>query len=117
MIKSERQRYILFQIIKEEDFQIDRQEILRSLWQSVWRYFGMREANKIGLWLLELDENFGIIRCSDKTKEIIISSLTFIKELKGKKLILSPVKTSGTIKALKKVKNLINNRIFVKNEK
>ena len=108
MVKIERQRYILFQIIREEDFQIDQQEFLKSIWQSIWRYFGMKEANKIGLWLLELDENFGIIRCSDGTKEIVLTALALIKEVKGKRVILSPIKTSGTIKAIKKIKNLKN---------
>ncbi|MFX1337126.1 MAG: Rpp14/Pop5 family protein [Promethearchaeota archaeon] len=117
MVKIEKQRYILFQILKEEDFQIDQQEILKSIWQSIWRYFGMREANKTGLWLLELGENYGIIRCSNSTKEIILTALTLIKEIKGKKLIFSPIKTSGTIKAIKNVKNLKNKELIDKNER
>ncbi|TFG13949.1 MAG: hypothetical protein EU535_04090 [Promethearchaeota archaeon] len=106
MVKTERQRYILFQIIKEEEFQLSQHEILKALWQSIWRYFGLKEANKIGLWLMELEDRYGIIRCSDTTKEIIITSLTFIKDVKGKKIILSPIKTSGTIKTLKRFKTL-----------
>lgn len=63
----------------------------------------MKGANKIGLWLVELnpDENCGIIRCSHETKEIIITALTLIQEINGKRLIISPVKTSGTIKSLR----------------
>jgi RNase P/RNase MRP subunit POP5 len=63
----------------------------------------MKGANKIGLWLVELDlkDNFGIIRCSHETKEIIISALTLIQEINGNRVILSPIKTSGTIKSLK----------------
>jgi ribonuclease P/MRP protein subunit POP5 len=63
----------------------------------------MKEANKIGLWLVELnqEENYGIVRFSHETKEIIISALTLIQEINGKRVILSPVKTSGTIKSLK----------------
>lgn len=64
----------------------------------------MKEANKIGLWLVEfnLDEDFGIIRCSHKTKETIISALSLVKEIDGIRVILSPFKTSGTIRTLKK---------------
>jgi len=82
---------------------LDQNSLLKSLWQSIWRYFGMKGANKIGLWLVELNlkENFGIIRCSHETKEIIITALTLIQEINGKRVILSPVKTSGTIKSLK----------------
>ena len=117
MVQTERQRYILFQIIKEEDFQIDQQDTLKSIWQSIWRYFGMKGANKIGLWLIELGKDFGIIRCSDRTTEITLSALTFIKEVKGKKVIFSPIKTSGTIKAIKKIKNLKNKELLYQNEK
>lgn len=73
----------------------------------------MKEANKIGLWIsqLNLEEGYGIIRCSHQTKEIIISALTLIKEINGNKVILSPIKTSGTIKTIKEnFKNkLVNN--------
>lgn len=68
----------------------------------------MKGANKIGLWLVELNlnENSGIIRCSHETKEIIITALTLIQEINGKRVILSPIKTSGTIKSLKENKLL-----------
>lgn len=64
----------------------------------------MKEANKIGLWLVELNlkENYGIIRFSHDTKEVIITALTLVQEINGKRVILSPIKTSGTINTLKK---------------
>ena len=69
----------------------------------------MNQANKIGLWLLELnlENNFGIIRCSHETKETVITALTMIKNINGKGIIISPIKTSGTIKSILKIKNLI----------
>ena len=86
----------------------EKKELLNSIWNSIWRYFGMKEANKIGLWLLELDlENkCGILRCSHNTKDVIISALSFIKEINGIRVIISPIKTSGTIKAIRRIKNL-----------
>ena len=64
----------------------------------------MKEANKIGLWLSELNwkEGYGIIRCSHQTKEIIISALALVKEINGTQVILSPIKTSGTLRSIKK---------------
>ncbi len=78
--------------------------MLKAIWQSIWRYFGIKGANKIGLWLVELnlEKNYGIIRCSHETKEIIISALTLISDINGKRVIFSPLKTSGTIKSIKK---------------
>jgi ribonuclease P/MRP protein subunit POP5 len=107
LVKIEKQRYVLFKIIKETDTFFDKQDILRLIWRSIWRYFGIKEANKTGLWLYKLDlkREIGIIRCSNETKEEIISALTFIKEINGKRIILSPIKTSGTIRGLKNIKN------------
>ncbi len=108
-MKKERQRYILFKIIKEPDWSFTQQDLLHSIWRSIWTFFGMKEANKIGLWLLELDleKEFCILRCSHETKEIIIAALTLIQFINEKRIILSPVKTSGTVKSIKKIKNYI----------
>ena len=77
--------------------------LLKSIWHSIWRYFGLKEANKIGLWLVELniDKEYGIIRCSHQTKETIISALSLVREIDGAKVILSSIKTSGTIRSIK----------------
>ena len=110
MRPKERQRYILFKIIKEENSRFSKEDLLKSIWASIWRYFGMKEANKIGLWLIEfnLEKKYGIIRCSHKTKESLITALCLITEIHGKRVILSTLKTSGTIKSLKKNIPLIN---------
>ncbi|MFW9828730.1 MAG: Rpp14/Pop5 family protein [Candidatus Thorarchaeota archaeon] len=101
--KKERQRYIFFKIIKESNFDITQKSILKSIWQSIWRYFGLKEANKIGLWLIELnlDEGYGILRCSHNTKETLITALSLVREINGINVILTPFKTAGTIRSLK----------------
>lgn len=106
MVKRERQRYVLFNLIIEEETYFNKNDLLKSIWASIWRFFGMKEANKIGLWLLEFDikEKYGIIRCSHNTMETIISALTLIMDINGKRVIISPIKTSGTIKSIKKVR-------------
>ena len=104
MEQKERQRYISFKIIRENKIEITKNSLLKSIWQSIWRYFGLKEANKIGLWLIELNLNkgYGIIRCSHQTKETIISALSLVKQIDGIKVILSPFKTSGTIISIRK---------------
>ncbi len=104
MGQRERQRYISFKIIRENKIEITKNSLLKSIWQSIWRYFGLKEANKIGLWLIELNLNkgYGIIRCSHQTKETIISALSLVKQIDAIKVILSPFKTSGTIISLRK---------------
>lgn len=63
----------------------------------------MKEANKIGLWLIELnlDECYGILRCSHNTKETLITALSLVREINGINVILTPFKTAGTIRSLK----------------
>jgi len=112
IVKNERQRYILFKVIKEDKAHFEQNEIIKAIWQSIWRYFGLKEANKTGLWLTEfnLEAGYGIIRCSHQTKEILISALTLVNEISGKRVILSPIKTSGTIKTIKKAQYLIRTK-------
>jgi RNase P/RNase MRP subunit POP5 len=87
---------------------LNQKEIVNSLWASIWKYFGLKEASKVGLWLLDInfEENFGIVRCSHQTKEIVMSALALITEISGNRVILSPIKTSGTIRSIKNTKKL-----------
>jgi RNase P/RNase MRP subunit POP5 len=103
-IRRERQRYIFFKILKKKDISFSEREFLQSLWKNIWRYFGLKAGIKIGLWLIGLnfDEDYGIVRCTNDTKEIMISALTLVSEINNIPLILTPVKTYGTLKALKR---------------
>lgn len=95
-------------MISEYNTPLDKQGILNSIWASLWKYFGLKEASRVGLWLVDINfsEGFGIIRCSHQTKEIVISALTLITEISGKKIVLSPLKTSGTIRGIQIIKKL-----------
>ena len=104
-------------MIKEVDFVLNQRDIINSVWESIWKYFGLKEASKVGLWLLDFNftEGFGLFRCSHNTKETVISALTLITEISGNKVIFSPIKTSGTIRSIKKAKELMINtyKIFI----
>lgn len=84
-------------------------DIINSVWASIWKYFGLKEASKVGLWLLDINFNdgLGIFRCSHSTKEVVMSALTLITEISGNKVVISPMKTSGTIRSIKKIRELI----------
>jgi len=99
-------------VITEHNNPLNKQEILNSIWTSLWKYFGLKEASRVGLWLVDINflESFGIIRCSHHTKEIVISALTLITEISGKKIIFSPIKTSGTIRSIQITKKLFLDR-------
>ena len=112
IVKKERHRYILFKLIKAEDCVLSQKDILNSVWASIWKYFGLKEASKVGLWLFDINfvEGFGIIRCSHQTKEVIMTALTLITEISGNVVVISPIRTSGTIRKIKKVKELMLNK-------
>lgn len=115
IVKRERQRYILFQIfIGNQKINIDKGTFLNAVWKSLWRYFGMKEAIKSGLWLLDFDNKNrnGVIRCTNFTKEKIICALTMIKNLKGHPIIISPIKSSGTLKKIRKIRKEISQPII-----
>ena len=99
-------------MISEHINRLNNQEILNSIWTSLWKYFGLKEASKVGLWLVDINflEGFGIIRCSHQTKEIVISALTLITEISGNKIVFSPIKTSGTIRSIQITKKLFLDR-------
>ena len=96
-------------MISEHDMPLNKQEILNSIWASLWKYFGLKEASRVGLWLVDINflEGFGIIRFSHQTKEIVISALTLITEISGNKIVLSTIKTSGTIHSIQITKKLL----------
>jgi RNase P/RNase MRP subunit POP5 len=82
------------------------------VWASIWKYFGLKEASKVGLWLLDInfEDSFGIVRCSHQTKEIVMTALSLITEISGNRVIFSPIKTSGTIRSIKIIKELMLNK-------
>ncbi|TFF98873.1 MAG: hypothetical protein EU547_00240 [Promethearchaeota archaeon] len=112
-MRQEKQRYILFKIIRKDEKKntLNKKSFLNVLWNRIWRYFGMKTAIKIGLWLLEfnIEKNYGIIRCSHSTKEIMITSLSLIKEINHERIIISPIKTSGTLEKIREI--LTSNQI------
>lgn len=88
---------------------MNQREIVNSVWASIWKYFGLKEASKVGLWLLDInfEDNFGIVRCSHQTKEIVMTALALITEISGNRVVFSPIKTSGTIRSIKTIKKLL----------
>ena len=104
-MKFEKQRYILFYYIIKKDLDINEHSITNLIWKSLFRYFGVKETSKIGLWLVDLDveQQWGILRFAHTSKEMIITSLGMIRYLGDSQISIYPIKTSGTIKKIKKI--------------
>ena len=117
MVKKERHRYLLFKIFCQDTLNFDEKLILKAIWKAIWRYFGLKEASKVGLWLLEfnIDNTTGIVRISHGTKEMIITAITLIREINENRVIILPIKTSGTINGIKRILKKIEKE-FEKNQ-
>ena len=92
--RTYRRRYIGFCIIY--DGKLSREDLLREI-----RRFEREKYGISGYFdLIRFAENLGILRAPHKMKEDAINMLKNIKRIKGKRVIIYPLKTSGTIKGL-----------------
>jgi len=90
--KTGRQRYILFSVSGEAS----RKEIIHSI-NNLYR----KKYNDDDMpWLTVYEKNYGIVRCKHTRKEEIIDLLNSVKV--DNKFSIKTLKTSGTIKKLKK---------------
>ncbi len=104
-MKFEKQRYILFYFIIEKDLDINEQSVTNLIWKNLFRYFGVKETSKIGLWLVDLniEQRWGILRFAHTSKEMVIASLGMIRYFGDFRISIYPIKTSGTIKKIRKI--------------
>lgn len=102
MTRTERQRYILFEIITEDDSPIEKKEVISKIWNSFVAFFGTYNSFQMGLWLIRYEptNRIGILRCDNMTKNMLITTLTLIKTMGDKNVIIHTRKTSGTIRTI-----------------
>ncbi len=101
MENKERQRYILFRVIADE--QIDQDKLIQVIWRNIFQLFGETGTSQTGLWLVEYDlqKGYGILRTNVESLHIVRSTLAVIKNVDGKNCILASLGVSGTINSLK----------------
>lgn len=106
----ERERYIVFYVIAENNRKISQKEILNSIMHSVISLLGEVNAANAFLYLIEWDENrnFGILRTTNKFVNSVIFALSLISKINNCNVSFNTLKTSGTIKRAKNFLNSIN---------
>ncbi len=98
-----RRRYIVFTIISSNKFlKQEIEEALRAKLSSLYGIIGLAKSDP-QLVYYEPELKRGIIRTSHLTKDYVLAALSLIKEVNGKKLLVIPVKTTGTIKRARKI--------------
>jgi RNase P/RNase MRP subunit POP5 len=105
-MQKKRQRYILFEYtFPIAIMDLSDKQMIRGIWQSMIRLFGEFHSYFAGLWMVKFNakEQWGILRCTNQTKERVITSLAFTSDINKIPIIFHTIKTSGTIKKLLKI--------------
>jgi ribonuclease P/MRP protein subunit POP5 len=102
--QQERQRYLLFEIIKKTKKSINEKDLMDSFWKVFADYFGIFSSSQSGIYLTKYDENtsLGILRCSHQSLNSVRATFSLLSKINHLNVIVHVMKTSGTLK------NLIN---------
>ena len=98
-MKYIRQRYILFEIITQDDVLLEKEQVLKPIWKNLIKLFGEFTTFHVGLWMIRWDpRKIGILRCDNISRTELIASLAMIRTINSHPVIFHTRKTSGTIK-------------------
>ena len=100
MDTKERQRYLLIKIITEGD--IEEQQLIRAIWRNISALYGEYGTSRTGLWLMEYEKKYAILRTNTEALQMVRTSLAVMHQIEGNNCILVVEGVSGTIEALKK---------------
>lgn len=96
--QREKKRYFLLEILNAE---ISEKDFYFGFWIELLSFFGSKGLAEINPRLVMYKNNRAILKCKSGKETQLIAGLAFIKKIRNKKVILSPVLTSGTIKSIK----------------
>ena len=115
MVKLERQRYILFKIIKDANIFCEKQDFLNLIWRSIWRYFGMKEANKMlgKLMAVARHKNLTLILIAQNSAmlDVNVLRLTDILLLKEPSLLQTEFERKAMQKKYEKIKPFFKDKV------
>lgn len=100
----ERRRYLLFEVLSERA--LEKWELLREIWDSLYTLYGDLGASESKVWLIEyhtLDGatgGRGILRCAHQHVEDVRASLACIHAVNNVRVGIRVIRTSGTLKGL-----------------
>ena len=101
-MKDYRRRYVRFQLHSEKT--IEEKAFLQEFRKSVLSLYGEIVLADSRLYISEYDaeSGIGIVQCALHTLEQILASASLIESINDIEVSFQPLKTSGTIKGLKK---------------
>jgi RNase P/RNase MRP subunit POP5 len=96
--KRERKRYILLEVLNA---QVNEKDFYFGFWIELLSFFGSKGLAEINPKIVLFRGNKAIVKCNRGKETELIAGTGFIDKIRNKKVIINPVLTSGTIKALK----------------
>ena len=101
---KEKNRYIAFQVIPEIDEEFTYSDLEAAIWNVTLDFLGEDGVAKTSMWLLKdtwnSDKKTGIIRCNNRSTEVVIASLGLIDRLGDNRICFKIIGVSGTIRGL-----------------
>lgn len=100
----ERRRYLLFELMCERE--IDKRDLLKEIWDSLYALYGDAGASESKLWLIDYhkredaNSGVGILRCAHHKVEEVRAALACIHSINDARVGIRVIKTSGTIKGV-----------------
>ncbi|HUV02540.1 MAG TPA: Rpp14/Pop5 family protein [Desulfobacteria bacterium] len=103
----ERRRYLLFELMGERE--IDKRELMKEIWNSIYSLYGDVGASESKLWLIKyhrLEDRkeeestliVGVLRCAHNKVEEVRASLACIHTVNDARVGIRVIRTSGSIK-------------------
>ena len=103
----ERKRYLRFEVISERE--IDKRELMKEIWNSLYSLYGDVGVSESKLWLIDYHGvedrkvgdakcGLGVLRCAHDKVEEVRASLACIHSVNDARVGIRVVRTSGSIK-------------------
>ncbi len=98
-----KKRYILFHVNVDGSTNVPKEEFSKILRQHFLHCFGVLGMPQHRLKLIVYDSKLGkgIVRCAHTSKDAVITALTLLSSINGKKATVRTKLTSGTLKTLR----------------
>jgi ribonuclease P/MRP protein subunit POP5 len=99
-----RRRYVAFYVVAEDGRAPDPKSLEDSIKRAVRQLagtLGLAEAN-VDLVYYDPEKPAGIVRTTNTAKHVVIASLALVRSVDGRRVMLIPVRTAGTIKRAKR---------------
>ena len=105
--RKRRRRYIVFHLVSEDGYPPP-EDVEKAILQAVEKLAGQLTValGRVQLVYYHPDIGAGIIAASHDTKYVVLAALGLVRRINGKRVVVVPVRTTGTIKRAKRALGL-----------